>query len=301
MSEAFHIISDGSCDLPTELAQEKNITVVPFYVSFDDEHYLKENVEIGIRDFYQQMVDRKGVYPKSSMPSIQDYQEAFLPFAQAGIPVICICITTKFSGSMQSALNARALLLEKYPQAEITVIDATINTVLQGQYVLEAARLRDQGVSYTDTVTRLEEIKHTGRIFFTVGNMEYLKHGGRIGKVAALAGSVLDIRPVITLKQGEIFPSGADRGRKRTTKKALELLLAYLRENGEHGLGVERYSIAVGYGYDIEEGAAFRDHALDTLKKKGYDIEEIPLYQIGATIAVHTGPYPLGFGIIEKA
>lgn len=301
MTEAFHIISDGSCDLPTELAQEKNITVVPFYVSFDDEHYLKENVEIGIRDFYQQMVDRKGVYPKSSMPSIQDYQEAFLPFAQAGIPVICICITTKFSGSMQSALNARALLLEKYPQAEITVIDATINTVLQGQYVLEAARLRDQGVSYTDTVTRLEEIKHTGRIFFTVGNMEYLKHGGRIGKVAALAGSVLDIRPVITLKQGEIFPSGADRGRKRTTKKALELLLAYLRENGEHGLGVERYSIAVGYGYDIEEGAAFRDHALDTLQKKGYDIEEIPLYQIGATIAVHTGPYPLGFGIIEKA
>ncbi len=301
MSEAFHIISDGSCDLPTELAQEKNITVVPFYVSFDDEHYLKENVEIGIRNFYQQMVDRKGVYPKSSMPSIQDYQEAFLPFAQAGIPVICICITTKFSGSMQSALNARALLLEKYPQAEITVIDATINTVLQGQYVLEAARLRDQGVSYTDTVTRLEEIKHTGRIFFTVGNMEYLKHGGRIGKVAALAGSVLDIRPVITLKQGEIFPSGADRGRKRTTKKALELLLAYLRENGEHGLGVERYSIAVGYGYDIEEGAAFRDHALDTLQKKGYDIEEIPLYQIGATIAVHTGPYPLGFGIIEKA
>ena len=301
MSEAFHIISDGSCDLPTELAQEKNITVVPFYVSFDDEHYLKENVAIGIRGFYQQMVDRKGVYPKSSMPSIQDYQEAFLPFAQAGIPVICICITTKFSGSMQSALNARALLLEKYPQAEITVIDATINTVLQGQYVLEAARLRDQGVSYTDTVTRLEEIKHTGRIFFTVGNMEYLKHGGRIGKVAALAGSVLDIRPVITLKQGEIFPSGADRGRKRTTKKALELLLAYLRENGEHGLGVERYSIAVGYGYDIEEGAAFRDHALDTLQKKGYDIEEIPLYQIGATIAVHTGPYPLGFGIIEKA
>lgn len=73
MSEAFHIISDGSCDLPVELAEEKNITVVPFYVSFDDEHYLKENADIGVRDFYQQMVDRKGVYPKSSMPSTQDY------------------------------------------------------------------------------------------------------------------------------------------------------------------------------------------------------------------------------------
>lgn len=297
MRESFHIISDGSCDLPPALTREKNITVVPFYVSFDDTHYFKEMVEIDIRDFYQQMVEKKGVYPKSSMPSIQDYEEVFLPFAEEGIPVICICITTKFSGSMQSALNARTLVLEKHPQAQITVIDSTIDTVLQGQYVLEAAELRDRGVSYEDAVARLEEIKSTGRIFFTVGNMEYLKHGGRIGKVSALAGSVLDIRPIITLKQGEIFPSGIDRGRKRTLKKVMDLLLEYLKESG---LGVERYSIAVGYGYDIEEGRVFRDQALSILSEKGYDIKEIALYQIGATISVHTGPYPLGFGIIEK-
>lgn len=297
MAEAFHIVSDGSCDLPLKLAEEKNITVVPFYVSFDEEHYLKENVEIHIRDFYQQMVDKKGVYPKSSMPSIQDFREAFLPFVEAGIPVICICITTKFSGSMQSALNARELLLETYPHAEITVIDATINTVLQGQYVLEAAALRDSGFSYPDAVARLEEIKSTGRIFFTVGNMEYLKHGGRIGKVASLAGSVLDIRPVITLKQGEIFPSGMDRGRKRTLQKVIKLLLEYLRESS---LGIESYSLAVGYGYDQGEGLSFRDQALSILQKEGFPIKSIPVYQIGATIGVHTGPYPLGFGIIEK-
>lgn len=297
MNEAFHIISDGSCDLPPELVREKNITVVPFYVSFDDEHYYRENVEIDIRDFYRQMVEKKGVYPKSSMPSIQDFEEAFQPFAEAAIPIICICITTKFSGSMQSALNARALLLEKYPQAEITVIDATINTVLQGQYVLEAAELRDHGYSYQDTVKRLEQIKSTGRIFFTVGNMEYLKHGGRIGKVAALAGGALDIRPVITLKQGEIFPSGIDRGRKRTLKKVMNLLLEYLHESS---LGIECYSLAVGYGYDREEGFSFRDQALSLLHENSYDIEILPAYQIGATIGVHTGPYPLGFGIIER-
>lgn len=198
---------------------------------------------------------------------------------------------------MQSALNARSLLQEKYPHAEITVIDATVNTVLQGQYVLEAVNLRDHGVSYQNTVARLEDIKSTGRIFFTVGNMEYLKHGGRIGKVAALAGSVLDLRPVITLKQGEIFPSGLDRGRKRSTKKAQDLLLEYLKESS---LGIHCYSIAVGYGYDIEEGIAFRNQSLALLKEKGYDINELPVYQIGATIGVHTGPYPLGFGIIEK-
>lgn len=299
MSEAYHIISDGSCDLPKELAAEKDITVVPFYVSFDDEHYLKENVEIGIRDFYQQMVDRKGVYPKSSMPSTQDYVDVFTPYAQQGTPVICICITTKFSGSMQSALNAKAIVGETWPEAEITVIDATINTVLQGLYVLEAVKLRDSGMGYRECVARLEEIKSTGRIFFTVGDMEYLKHGGRIGKVSAVAGSVLGIRPVITLKEGEIFPSGIGRGRKRTTEKAISLLLDYLEENGR---AMGRYSIAIGFGYDYEEAVAFREHTLEVLRGQGYDVGEgdIPIYQIGATISVHTGPYPLGFGIIEK-
>lgn len=298
MKDAFQIISDGSCDLPVELTKEKNIEVVPFYVSFDDEVYLKENVDIGIRDFYQQMVDRKGVYPKSSMPSTQDYAEVFLPYARQDMPVICICITTKFSGSMQSAVNARELVLEEYPKARITVINSCVDTVLQGIYVLEAVRLRDAGVSYEEAVTRLEEIKSTGRIFFTVGDMEYLQHGGRIGKVAAVAGSVLGIRPVITLQNGEIYPSGIGRGRKRTTEKALELLLKYLKESGK---GIDRFSITVGYGYDIEEGKAFRDHALEVLRSKGYAVEEISTYQIGATIGVHTGPYPLGFGIIEKA
>lgn len=299
MKEKYHIISDGSCDLPRELAEEKNITVVPFYVSFDDENYLKENVDIGIRDFYQQMVDRKGVYPKSSMPSAQDYVEVFLPYAREGIPVICICITTKFSGSMQSALSARGIVRESCPEAEITVIDATVNTVLQGLYVLEAVALRDSGMEYKAAVARLEEIRRTGRIFFTVGDMEYLKHGGRIGKVSAVAGSVLGIRPVITLKEGEIFPSGIGRGRKRTTEKAIDLLLDYLEENGRR---MERFSLCIGFGYDYQEAVEFREHTLERLREKGYSIEKdmLPIYQIGATISVHTGPYPLGFGIIEK-
>ena len=218
MKEAFHIISDGSCDLPQELAEEKNITVVPFYVSFDDEHYYKENVEIGIRDFYQQMVDKKGVYPKSSMPSTQDYIDVFMPYAEQGMPVICICITTKFSGSMQSAVNARNAVLEEYPEARITVIDSCVNTVLQGLFVLEAAALRDSGMGCEEAAARLEEIKGSGRIFFTVGDMEYLKHGGRIGKVASVAGSVLGIRPVITLREGEIFLQvlGGAEGAPRT-------------------------------------------------------------------------------------
>ena len=298
MSELFRIISDGSCDLPVAFAEEKNVSIVPFYVSFDDEHYERENVEIQIRDFYQQMVDRKGVYPKSSMPATQDYVDAFLPWVEKKVPVVCICITTKFSGSMQSALNAKNIILEDHPDARIEVIDSTINTVLQGLYVQEAIRLRDAGYGFEDAVKRLEEIKSTGRIFFTAGDMEYLQHGGRIGKVASVAGSVLGIRPIITLKQGEIFPSGIGRGRKRTFEKALELLLNYLTENQ---YTPENVSICLGYGYDIEEGTDCARIALEELHKRGLMFETVPTYQIGATIGVHTGPYPLGFGVIEKA
>lgn len=298
MSDVYQIISDGSCDLTPEWAKEHQVTVVPFYVSFDSEKYLKENVELGIRDFYQQMVDNPKVYPKSSMPSVQDYADVFEPYAKAGTPVICICITTKFSGSMQSAINAREMILEDYPEAEITIIDSTINTVLQGLYVMEAVRLRDAGVGYQESVKRLEEIKSTGRIFFTVGDIEYLKHGGRIGKVAGVAGSLLGIRPVITLKQGEIFPSGIGRSRKSTTSKCIDLLINYIKENGGD---IKRYSLDIGFGYDREEAVSFKEQAMKALAEAGFEVDDIPLLQIGATISVHTGPYPLGFGIIEKS
>lgn len=203
MSELYQIFSDGSCDLPPELVKEKNITVVPFYVSFDKEHYFKEIEEISIREFYQKMVDNPKVFPVSSLPSTQDYVDAFLPMVKQEKPIICICISTKLSGSMQSAVTAKNIILEDHPEAEITIIDATVNTVLQGLYVLEAVRL-DRGIEYQEAVKILEEIKSTGRIFFTVGGMDHLLHGGRIGKVSAVAGSVLGIRPIITLMQGEI-------------------------------------------------------------------------------------------------
>jgi DegV family protein with EDD domain len=298
----YQIITDGSCDLPPELAKEKNVLVVPFYVSFDDKHYKKEITEIGIRDFYEQMVANPKVFPKSSMPSVSDYAEVFEPLAKEGIPIICICITTKFSGSMQSALNARAMVQESYPDAVITVIDATVNTVLQGLYVLEAARMQAEGYSYEDTVSRLETIKSTGRIFFTVGDMEYLKHGGRIGKLTGMAGSILGIKPLITLKEGEIFPSGITRSRKKSMEKVIDLLLEYLNETGKD---IHSYSLAIGFGYDKKEAEDFKETALAAINKKSgsspLTSEELPLYQIGATISVHTGPYPLGFGIIEKA
>lgn len=296
----YRIVTDGSCDLPPELCREKDIGVVPFYVSFGSEDYQKEIVDMPIRTFYDQMVADPTTFPKSSMPSVQDYVDVFKPIVAEGKAIICICITTKFSGSYQSAMNAKEMLMESYPDARITVMDSTINTVLQGIFVLEAVRMYEAGLPYEKVIEELEAIKDTGRIFFTVGNIDYLKHGGRIGKLAGLAGSMLGIRPLITMKEGEIFSSGLARSRRKSLEKVYELLWQYLQE--VHAKPDE-YVICVGYGYDIEEGEAFRSEAVAFLNAKGYAVadSDIRKYQIGATISVHTGPYPLGFGVLRKS
>ena len=296
----YRIVTDGSCDLPPELCKEKGVTVVPFYVSFDGEHYQKEIAEMPIRDFYDQMVADPNTFPKSSLPSVQDYVEVFTPIVQEGVAIICLCITSKFSGSCQSAMNAKQIVLESFPNAQITVMDTTVDTVLQGIFVLEAVRMYENKVPYERVIEELNAIKSTGRIFFTVGNIDYLKHGGRIGKLAGLAGSVLGIKPLITLKEGEIFPSGVSRSRKKSLEKVYELLWQYIEEVGATP---KDYTICVGYGYDMEEAEEFRKGAVKFLNEKGFAIEdkELKSYQIGATISVHTGPYPLGFGIVRKA
>lgn len=297
MQKKVQIVSDGSLDLPQELTEEKDIEVVPFYVSFDSETYKKEVVEIGIRDFYQEMVDHPDVFPKSSMPSVDDFYHVFEKSAKENIPVICICITKKFSGSLQSATVAKGMIEEKYPQVKITVIDSTVNTVLQGLFVLEACRLRDMGMDYEEIVDKILPIRETGRILFTVGSIDYLQHGGRIGKLAGIAAGALGIKPMITLKEGEIFSSGLARGRIRSMKKVVEMTREYLDEvNARPG----EYNFCIGYGYDYKEAVKFREMLKDLVKER-LGIEEIGIYQIGATIGVHTGPYPIGIGIIKHA
>ena len=274
-----------------------NLSLIHIYVSFDGENYKKEIEEVGVREFYQEMVDKPKQYPKSSLPNVEDYLRAFRPYAKEGIPVICICITSKFSGSYTSASNAKDIIKEEYPNAEIAVIDSSVNTVLQGLYVLEAVRMQKAGYSFEENVKRLEKIKSTGRIFFTIGGMEYLVHGGRVGKLMGIAGTTLGIRPLITLKEGEIFPSGISRSRKKSMQKVIELVRKHFHENGENP---DEYSFVVGYGYDHEEAKEFRNEFLKSLKEYS-SVKEMDIFQIGATIGVHTGPHPIGVGLIRRA
>ena len=294
----FDIITDSACDLTLDTAKQLGIEVVPFYVSLDGEHYRKEGLEIPVRDFYQFMVDNPAAYPKTSLASIEDFEKAFRAHAEAGRAVLCLVFTGKMSGCVGSARNARDLVLEDYPDARIEVIDSAAATVTESTMVENAVAMRDAGCTLDETVTWLEAEKSTNQIFFTVGDLDYLIKGGRIGKVTGRAANMLGLKPMILFKEGEIFSGGVARGRQKSFEKALEQLMNYL---DAHGGTPDDYRITVGYGYDADEGKRLWMQTRAALRAKYPGAQcEVGLLQIGCTIAVHTGPYALGMGVMRR-
>ena len=288
----YQIISDSACDLEKLYINENNLEVVPFYVSFDGENYYKERIEINHEEFYQKMIDEH-IYPKTSLPSIEDYMNVFKKYSDKNIPIICICTTSKLSGSYQSALSAKDIIIESNPTAKIAVIDSNVITVLQGLLVMEAIRMQKDGVSYENCIENIERIKFSGRIIFTIEDMDYLKKGGRIGKLLTIASDPLKIRPLIILKEGEIFPAGISRSRKKAKIKLLELAKEFFSKNNE---SLDDYEIVVGTSIDYEEAEEFRQELASTLNKE----ITLPIGHIGVTIGSHTGPHPFGLGLLKK-
>ena len=293
----FQVVCDSSADLPQEFAEENQISIVPYYISLDDETYLREGIDISISDFYQAMIDHEDCFPKTSMPTITDYMEAFLPHVKAGVPVLCICLTRKFSGSMQSAMNARTALLEDYPQAQIHVMDSQLVTALEGLLVKEALRLRDLDLPLDQAVSLLEPIRSTGRIFFTTKDLKYLEHGGRLSKAASMAGSLLNLKPILCFHDGELDSPEICRGRKKSLQKVVDNFFRYLEENH---MDLKGYQFGTGIGAELPEYPDFIAALEQRLQDTGIKHDEWFKVQIVATIGVHTGPYPMGLGILKK-
>ena len=286
----YQIISDSSCDLPTNLLETLNIGIVPYYVSFDTVSYYKEILELTPETFYDEVKARK-VYPKTSLPPIQDYINIFEPYLKEGKDILCICLTSKFSGSYQSAINAGNILLETYPDARIEVMDSISVTGTQGLLVYEACRMRDEGYSLDRLVETLDRQKQTSKINFTVDSLDFLQKGGRVGKASALAGTIQNIKPIIIMTDGELFPSGKVRGHK----KALRHIIEMTKE--EIGAEKEKYRICVIRAERERQAAA--EEVSDELRGEGFDVTD-EIWPIGITIGTHAGPTPIGICYIKK-
>ncbi len=285
----FVLATDSSCDLPHSFIADNNILFIPFYVSFDGLTYKKEISELSLEQFYKTMRSSV-VYPKSSLPTISDYIDAFAPVLKSGKDILCFCLSQKFSGSYQSAVNAANILQEEYAERKIIVVDSSCATQTQGAILFKAAQFKAMGLTLDAVNEKIKPIIDNSKIYFTVGSLEYLQRGGRVGKASALAGTILNIKPVLSLYSGELHPEAKIRGRKKSLSELARLTLEETKGN------IAAFEFGIVHADCIEEA----NQLIDLLKTEYNIITTLPLSMIGVTIGAHTGPDTIGVSIIPK-
>lgn len=278
----FELVSDSSCDLSSTLIAEYGINIVPFYVSFNGETYYKENVDITVAEFYDRLI-KEDVYPKTSLPAVQDYCDVFESILQQGKDVVCVCLSSKFSGSYQSACNAKLNLADQYPDRRIEIIDSLAATVAQGEIVKFVAKLRIENATIDDVLNKLNNVNLNYKVFFTVDSLEYLAKGGRLGKGSLLLGTLLDIKPILNHSDGELFPVA----KVRKKQKAFDYIV---NEAYEYSKLFKEFNVTVASSVDSDD---FKQVVKMCQKKFGKDVL-INTGRVGCTIGVHTGPTAIG-------
>lgn len=297
MSERrFRIICDSCCDLPKEDVSELDIDIVPLYVSFDGVDYLRDFFDFSYHDFYQRMMDNPGSYPKTSLPGMEDYINVWEPYLKEGVPILNINMTSGMSGSYNAAVNARSVIMEKYPDARIEVLDSQALTLYEGMLVREACRFRDSGMELEEAAEKLLSVRKDGRAYFTIGDLSYLMKGGRIGGLVKLAAVGLGIKPVILFANGGISLSKITRSRQKSLAELAGQAAMFFVNNKEDP---SDYYLEVGYGLDKKDGEEVMELFSGFLKEAGLRAG-MKLSQIGTMVGAHNGPYLMGIAMQKK-
>lgn len=276
----FVICTDSAADLPQDYIQKHNIKIIPFYITLDGVNYLKENVDLSHNDFYNKL--NEGIMPKTSCPSINDYTDVFKEVIERGCNVICFCLSSKLSGSYQSAFNAAAEFNEN--EQRVFVVDSQLATAAQGLLINECVRMREDKLDVQTAFDKINELKLTGGVNFVIDDLTYLQKGGRIGKVSALMGTILNIKPIIELKNGELLPLGKVRGRKKAAAEIKKITADIIKNYGDT------------YAYTILNFAQIGD--IDDFTSS-VDMT-MKAYCIGSTIGSHVGTSAAGIAYIKK-
>ena len=158
----------------------------------------------------------------------------------------------------------------------------------------EAARMAEDGLTLEEAAKRIETLKMTSRIFFTTADLSYLQKGGRVGKAMIQVASMLKIKPMIQLYEGELQAAGIVRSRKKSLQRFIDDTKRFFKDKN-----INDYRICTGYGYDKEEFDALYAEVVEEMRQLGFQ-GEVEQYHIGCTIGVHTGPTPIGIAVIKK-
>jgi len=268
------VVTDSSCDLPADLVAELDIDIVPLTIRFGNEE-LVDRRDLSPKEFWARCTTSP-VLPETSAPSAGAFEDAYRRAAAAGAEgVVCITISSQLSATGQSAQMAA-----KSVQGEIPVrtVDSLSVTMGLGMMVAAAARLSAEGKDVDEVAAAAERLVPRTRVYGALDTLENLKKGGRVGGAQALIGSMLSIKPIIEVRDGQVEPES----KQRTRSRALRYLADKVRDEGE----IENLAIMHGDAPDLDEFIEM----LEPLVPR----ERMVVGDIGAVIGAHAGPRVIG-------
>lgn len=271
------IVAVTSSGITTDECKQHDITMIPQRVNFGMES-LRDGIDITNEVFLQRLASSKD-FPKTSQPPAGDFVEVFKKLRGAGHEVLVVVVSSKLSGTVSSATAAKSELQD---DPMITIFDTLSVAGGEGLMVMEAARMAEAGQSLADILKKLEAMRDHMHMYIVFSTLEYLAKGGRIGKAQQLIGSMLNMKPILTLKHGAIEP----HERIRTLKKAH----ARLHEIVDHALrGKTKLHVAVMYTEITFEAT----QVANDLKER-YHLAVCNAYHMSPAVGAHAGPDALG-------
>lgn len=276
---AYWILTDAGSDLPLHFVQaHEKFSVIPMPYRMDDrEHRFAPGDEANVAEFYRKL--NEGHTATTSQISTADYYAAFKERVQAGEALVYISLSSGVSGSIQSAVIARDMLLEEYPAARVAIVDSLCASMGQGLLVYYALKGRGEGMDMDALVAWLTGQRAKLNAWFTVDDLNFLFRGGRVTRTAALLGSMLRIKPVLHVDdEGKLIPMDKVQGRKRSLRELADK--AIHTANPKQG-----QTMFISHGH-CEEDAQL----VASLIKEALPDTEFLISPIGAVIGSHSGP-----------
>lgn len=281
---AIKIVTDSTSYIADEYIKKYDIKLVSLNVIING--VSSREIDIENEVFYEEIKNSKEI-PKSSQPIPEEMLNTFREIVEDDDSIVGIFLSSKMSGTYSNANMIKDMILEDYPDAEIHILDSKTNCMQMGFAVIEAARTASEGKSINEVINAANHVINNSRFLFTPETLEYLKKGGRIGGAAALFGNVLQIKPILTVVNGEtsVFK------KVRTRKKAIEeIVKTVLEEIEAKGLG----DIVVHHINCQEDGLKLAKALENKLGKK------VDIQSIGPVIGVHVGPGSIGIAYYTK-
>jgi DegV family protein with EDD domain len=282
--EVIKIVTDSTNYLPPDEIKKHDIRVVPLNVHFGEDRVFQEGVTIDNDQFYAMLAEAPEL-PTTSQPSPGQFLQVFSELINAGHDVLCIVISSKLSGTYQSALDAKSML----PDAHILVVDTYSVASPLGLMVVTAAEMAARGCTMDEIVARVDQMRRDMKVYFVVDTLEFLQKGGRIGAARAFLGTLLKVKPILILDDGVVKPLD----QVRTKRKAIQRLLSELESHVSPGQPVQAIAMHAQVPDEVRE--------LEAEVRRHFNCQRTIFGEVGPVVGTHTGPGLLGAAICPEA